>query len=50
MAQRVLLGMQCDAAMIGGTNLMIDPLTTAGICQLQVGGGLQSPLVWILVW
>ena len=50
MAQRVLLSMQCDAAMIGGTNLMIDPLTTAGICQLQVGGGLQSPLVWILVW
>ncbi len=33
---------ECEAALAGGVNLMLSPVTTAKICQLQVGFSITS--------
>lgn len=36
LAHKGLLGGEAKASVAGGINIMLDPATTAGICQLQV--------------
>lgn len=36
LAHTALLGGEAQASVAGGINIMLDPATTAGICQLQV--------------
>ena len=38
LAHQGLLAGEADAAVAGGINIMLQASTTAGICQLQVGG------------
>jgi len=39
LAHRALVNGESEAALVGGSNIMLLYSTTAGICQLQVGSG-----------
>lgn len=42
LAHRGLLDGEAQASVAGGINIMLDPATQAGICQLQVGARVQD--------